>query len=287
MVPSAARADTQKPEDPVAVHLDGKDIAASNVNGLTFKGFGVLSGNGTSALLIDYKSEQPTVYAKMMQTLFGGSEPIMTNVKLEMGNDCNNSTGSELATQRTETEAANVTRDQGFQLAADAKKINPALKVTILRWNAPGWAKTNDQIYTWYKNSILDAYRTYGYMVDYVNPGLNEHKPDLGWAHDYANRVKTDTTGFKNDTERKLYNNIKVVISDEVGVGSFGKAMVSDVLADKYDKEVWNSEAQATFGNSTYRPNSGTGLGGACSSLEMANTIVKGFTDSRRTNFIY
>lgn len=312
MVPSAAQADTQKPEDPVAVHLDGKDIAASNVNGLTFKGFGVLSGNGTSALLMDYKSEQPTVYAKMMQTLFGGSEPIMTNVKLEMGNDRNNSTGSEPATQRTETEAANVTRDQGFQLAADAKKINPALKVTILRWNAPGWAKTNDQIYTWYKNSILDAYRTYGYMVDYVNPGLNEHKPDLAWARDYANRVKTDTTGFKNYTERKLYNNIKVVISDEVGVGSFGKAMVADAslrnaitaagyhysteddsgknitaLADKYDKEVWNSEAQATFGNSTYRPNSGTGLGGAGSSLEMANTIVKGFTDSRRTNFIY
>ncbi|WP_434716438.1 hypothetical protein [Lacticaseibacillus paracasei] len=312
MVPSAVRADTQKPEDSVAVHLDGKDIAASNVNGLTFKGFGVLSGNGTSALLMDYKSEQPAVYAKMMQTLFGGSEPIMTNVKLEMGNDRNNSTGSEPATQRTETEAANVTRDQGFQLAADAKKINPALKVTILRWNAPGWAKTNDQIYTWYKNSILDAYRTYGYMVDYVNPGLNEHKPDLAWARDYANWVKTDTTGFKNDTERKLYNNIKVVISDEVGVGSFGKAMVADAslrnaitaagyhysteddsaknftaLADKFDKEVWNSEAQATFGNSTYRPNSGTGLGGAGSSLEMANTIVKGFTDSRRTNFIY
>lgn len=312
MIPSTTRAATQNPEDPVTVKLDGNDIASNNTNGLTFKGFGVLSGNGTSALLMDYKSEHPDVYAKMMKTLFGGSQPLMTNVKLEMGNDRNNSTGSEPATQRTESESANVTRDQGFQLAADAKKLNPNLKVTILRWNAPGWAKTNDQVYTWYKNSILAAYRKYGYMVDYVNPGLNEHAPDLTWAKEYANRVKTDTTGFKNDTERKLYNNIKVVISDEVGVGSFGKQMVSDsslrnaitaagyhysteddsaksftTLADKYNKEVWNSEAQATFGNSDYRPNSGTGIGGSGSSLEMANTIVKGFTDSRRTNFIY
>lgn len=161
-IPAATRAASQNPEDTVAVHLDGNDIASNNTNGLTFKGFGVLSGNGTSALLMDYKSEQPDVYAKMMKTLFGGSQPIMTNLKLEMGNDRNNSTGSEPATQRTESEAANVTRDQGFQLVADAKKINPNLKVTILRWNAPGWAKTNDQIYTWYKNSILNAYRTYG-----------------------------------------------------------------------------------------------------------------------------
>ncbi len=59
----------------------------------------------------------------------------------------------------------------------------------------------------------LNAYRTYGYMVDDVNPGLNEHKPDLAWAKEYAKRVKTDNTGFKNDTERQLYNKIKVVIS--------------------------------------------------------------------------
>src|SRR5699024_12386749 len=31
----------------------------------------------------------------------------------------------------------------------------------------------------------------------------------------------------------------------------------------------------------------GTGIGGTNSSLEMANTIVKGFVESRRTHFIY
>ena len=300
--------------------LDGNDIQTDNVNGLTFKGFGVLSANGTSALLMDYKSEQPQKYAELLRILFGGTRPVITQVKIEMGNDRNNSTGPDPATMRLSTEAANVKRHPGFQLAADAKIINPDLKVSILRWNAPGWVSDNDDIYTWYKNTILAAYREYGYMVDYVNPGVNEQSADLSWTEDYANRVKTDTSGFNDTQEQTLYNSIKVVISDEVGTGTFGADMVSDAtlrdavavaafhyntdddstgnftrLAEEFDKEVWNSEGQATFSNSAFRPNNntqdptivGTGIGGTGSALEMGNTIIKGFYKSRRTHFIY
>ncbi|MFD2879589.1 Ig-like domain-containing protein [Paenibacillus rhizoplanae] len=110
------------------------------------------------------------------------------------------------------------------------------------------------------------------------------------------------------------------MISDEVGIGSFGDAMVNDLslreavaaagfhyntdddskgnfkrLADEFDKEIWNSEAQATFSNSAFRPNNnmkdpseaGTGIGGTGGPLEMGNTIIKGFVNSRRTHFIY
>ncbi|MEK3885327.1 RICIN domain-containing protein [Paenibacillus sp. PL2-23] len=302
------------------IFLDGNQIQSGNINGLTFKGFGVLSGNSSSALLMDYKAEQPEKYAQLLQILFGGERPVMTHVKIEMGNDRNNSTGPDPATMRTATESANVKRHPGFQLAADAKKVNPNLKVSILRWNAPGWANTNDLIYTWYKNTILTAYRQYGYMVDYVNPGVNEHSADLNWTKQYANQVKTDSAGFQNSTERSLYNAIQVVISDEVSIGSFGNAMVSDVtlrdavavaayhyntdddsagnykkLAEQFDKQVWNSEAQATFSNTAFRPNNnvkdptvaGTGIGGVGSSLEMGNTIIKGFVNSRRSHFIY
>lgn len=108
--------------------LDGNNIKTGNVNGLTFKGFGVLSGNSTSALLMDYKAEQPEKYAELLQILFGGKNPIMTHVKIEMGNDRNNSTGPDPATMRWENEAANVKRHPGFQLAADAKKVNLILK---------------------------------------------------------------------------------------------------------------------------------------------------------------
>ena len=302
------------------VSIDGNNNASTNVNGLTFKGFGVLSANGTSALLMDYKSEHPEQYAELLRILFGGTRPIMTHVKIEMGNDRNNSTGPDPATMRLSNEAANVKRAPGFQLAADAKKLNPNLRVSILRWNAPGWVKTNDDVYTWYKNTILAAYRAYGYMVDYVNPGVNESAPDLTWTKDFTNRVKTDASGFASTTEQSLFNAIEVVISDEAGIGTFGGSMISDtalrsavavagyhyntdddgsgnfkMLAERYDKEVWNSEAQATFSNSAFRPNNntkdpsvaGTGIGGSGSPLEMGNTIIKGFVNSRRTHFVY
>lgn len=302
------------------ITLDGNNIKATNVNGLTFKGFGVLSGNSSSELLMDYKSEHPEKYAQLLQILFGGTRPIMTHVKIEMGNDRNNSTGPDPATMRWENETANIKRHPGFQLAADAKKVNPNLKVSILRWNAPGWANTNDKIYTWYKNTILTAYRQYGFMVDYANPGVNEQVANLTWTKQYADRVRTDNTGFKDSTEKSFYNNIKVVISDEAGLGSFGGSMVSDTtlrdavavagyhyntdddsagnfkkLADQFDKEIWNSEAQATFSNTAFRPNNnmrdpsvaGTGIGGINGPLEMGNTIIKGFVNSRRTHFIY
>ncbi|MEK3716459.1 S-layer homology domain-containing protein [Paenibacillus sp. FSL R7-0333] len=304
----------------VRIQLDGTDIKDGNVNGLTFKGFGVLSGNSTSALLMDYKSEQPEAYAQMLKILFGGDRPLIDHVKIEMGNDRNNSTGPDPSTMRTEDEAANVARHPGFQLAADAKAINPAVKVSFLRWNAPAWADSNDKIYTWYKNTILAAYREYGYMVDYVNPHINEHAPDLAWTKQYGERVKSDTSDFKDEQEKELYHSIKLVISDEVGIGSFGDAMVNDLslreavaaagyhyntdddskgnfkrLADEFDKEIWNSEAQATFSNSAFRPNNnmkdpseaGTGIGGTGGPLEMGNTIIKGFVNSRRTHFIY
>lgn len=313
----------------VDVTVDAGDIAADNVNGLTFKGFGVLSANSTSALLMDYKAEHPQQYAQLLQVLFGGEHPIMDHVKIEMGNDRNNSTGPDPATMRWETEPANVTRHPGFQLAADAKKVNPDLKVSILRWNAPTWANTNDKIYTWYKNTILAAYREYGYMVDYVNPGVNESTPNFTWTKDYANRVRTDATGYVSSDpsqagfrpgEADLYHQIKVVISDESGLGSFGDDMIADAslrdavavagyhyntddtgakdftrLAEQFDKEVWNSEAQATFSNSAFRPHNntvdptvpGTGIGGVNSPLEMGNTIIKGFVNSRRTHFVY
>jgi hypothetical protein len=303
----------------VEVAVNAGHIAADNINGLTFKGFGVLSANSTSAVLLDYKAQHPGSYARLLRVLFGGERPIMTHVKIEMGNDRNNSTGPDPATMRWETEPANVARAPGFQLAADAKKVNPDLKVSILRWNAPVWADTNDKIYAWYKNTILAAHRAYGYMVDYVNPGVNEAPADPAWTKRYADLVRTDTTGFRPG-EAELYRRIKVVISDEAGIGSFGPAMVGDAdlrdavavagyhyntdddsggnftrLAEEYDEEVWNSEAQATFSNSALRPNNntadptvpGTGIGGSGSALEMANTVVKGFVKSRRTHFVY
>ena len=66
-------------------------------------------------------------------------------------------------------------------------------------------------------------------------------------------------------------------------------------LAEEVDKEVWNSEEQATFSNSAFRPSTtdkaptveGTGIGGSGSALEMGNTVIKSFVESRRGHVIY
>lgn len=324
-------------DQPVDIALRAADVAAAanNRNGLTYKGFGVLSGNATSALLMDYKAEHPDVYWRLVRTLFGGPHPMMNTVKIEMGNDRNNSTGPNVATMRDRDEYPQVRREPGFQLAADARRYQPGVRVSILRWHAPTWVHDNDDVYRWYKNTILAAYREYGVMVDSVNPDVNERTADLDWVAEFAERVHSDTdgflgngspddpnAGFRSDTERDLFRAIKVITSDEEVTGTFGGDVIAnprylkamDVasyhysveddaegnftrLADEFDKEVWNSEAQAVFSNSADRPNNtmdnglgertGTGIGGIDGPLEMANTLIKGFVESRRTAAFY
>lgn len=69
--------------------------------------------------------------------------------------------------------------------------------------------------------------------------------------------------------------------TDDDSAGNFKK------LAEQFDTEIWNSEAQATFSNTAFRPTSGSGIGGPGGPLEMGNTIIKGFVNSRRTHFVY
>ena len=306
--------------------LDGNDIKAGNVNGLTYKGFGLLSGNSTSDLLMDYKAENPEAYAELMQYLFGGDYPIFTHVKLEMGNDQNNSTGPESATMRTKGEKPNVRRNSGWQLAADAKKINPDLKVSILSWKTPAWVETIEDKYIWYKQTILAGYEEFGFMVDYINPNTNESwagEDDVADTKTFAKLIAAESTKTLSDAKAlELFKKIKLVISDEANVVSeeVGEYLKSDKeffdatdvvgyhyktaddkngamkwLAETMDKEVWNSEEQATFSNSAFRPANnvqdptvvGTGIGGAASALEMGNTVIKSFVDSRRGHVIY
>lgn len=342
--------------DPVNIAVWRKDVlkAAENHNGLTFKGFGVLSGNATSSLLLDYKAEHPSQYWRLLRVLFGRPNPMMTLVKIEMGNDRNTSTGPEPAVMRTADEYPDVAREPGFQLASDAKRFQPDLHVSILRWCHPAWVGSDEsfeRIYRWYKNTILAVYRRYGYMVDSVNPGVNERPANLGWAREFAKRVRRDETGFegagkildlagnpvpawKDAREKHLFHRIRIIVSDEVSTGTCGTNLVRTApnrtavdiasfhyntaddangsytrLAEKFDKQVWNSEAQATFSLTGDRPDStmspisgegpgrlaptgarlsaGTGIGGINGPLEMANTIIRGFLSSRRTMFIY
>lgn len=231
--------------DPVVVTVDGADVAAAaeNRNGLTFKGFGVLSANSTSALLMDYKAQHPDKYWELIETLFGGDHPIMNTVKIEMGNDRNTSTGPNAATMRSRDEYPNVLREPGFQLAADAQHVaHGDVHVSLLRWNRPTWVANHQDQYVWFKNTVLAAYREFGIMVDSINPDTNEtSNPDIPLYKDFSNWLRNDTTGYQGATpgdpnngfrtpeEQALYTAIQTIAADTVGTPplSFGNAMTS------------------------------------------------------------
>ncbi|MEU9326628.1 GH59 galactosidase [Streptomyces canus] len=263
-------------DDPVQIVVDGNDVRADNVNGLTYKGLGLLSCNSTSNLLMDYKAEHPDRYWQLIRVLFGGKSPLINHVKVEMGSDTNTSTGSDPATMRTRDELADASRSPGFQLAADAKTVNPKLKVSILRWVMPQWVQTEwnkgtgtDEMYRWYKETILDAYQKYGYMVDYVNPDTNEtQKPDISFIKWYKSTLANDTefsdsryglTARQQKSAAKAYHDIKIVASDENTTKNIGPAMLTDTelfgMVDAVGYHYTTDDRlDGTSDSATYRP---------------------------------
>lgn len=277
------------------VTINGDDVAAAagNVNGLTYKGFGMLNGNATSNLLLDYKAENPDAYWAMMEYLFGGEHPLFTSIKMEMGNDGNNSTGAEACTMRYADEEADVSRSPGFVMAADAKKINPNVKISFLRWGYPNWVgeagfRQNveneagwEAMYKWYRETIFDAYEKYGYVVDFVNPDTNETgNPDDAFIKWYKNRVANETEfpAYMDAAAQAAYKNIRIIASDENKglqivphmradadlynavdiIGFHYRTNATDDyirMADVDDKEVWYSEGCATFAYSELHEN--------------------------------
>jgi len=275
------------------VSIKGEDVdaAAANINGLTYKGFGMLNGNSTSNLLLDYKTSAPEKYEEMMEYLFGGEYPLFTHIKMEMGNDGNNSTGAEACTMRYEDEEADASRSPGFVMAADAKAINPDVKVSILRWEMPSWvaakwsSNTNnagyEAMYKWYKETIFDAYEKYGYVVDFINPDKNETgDPDEAFIKWFANRVENEDEfpDYMDEAAQRAYRNIRIIASDENKGLKIVPSMRADAdlyeavdiigfhyrtnatddyvkMADVDDKEVWYSEGCATFGYTELQEN--------------------------------
>lgn len=296
---AVARGEVAIPDDPVweeDIIVNGSDVdaAAGNVNGLTYKGLGLLSGNSTSNLMIDYKDQNPDKYWEIMKVLFGGEHPLINHVKMEMGNDGNNSTGADSCTMRFEDEEADVSRSPGFQMAADAKTINPEVKVSFLRWEMPAWVQSAwnsdrtgagyEAVYRWYKETVFDAYEKYGYVVDYIDPDKNETRdPDEDFLKWFRRRVSNETEfpDYMDQKARDAYHGIKIIASDENTTLNIVPSMRADEelyhavdaigfhyasgdeistadyrkMADEDDKEVWYSEGCGSFSYTEYQEN--------------------------------
>lgn len=299
MLPFAAFADTDTAAetDMKNITIDGStaDTAANSY----WRGFGFISANGSSRLLLDYKTEQPEVYDRLMKLMFDPEGPLkMTHFKLELGADINSSSGTEPCTKRTPDEKADVMRGAGFQLAADAKKINPDLTLELLSWGAPAYVDSAEGRegmklrYRWFKETLDAAYETYGLKFDYIDPNYNEREVDGEWIKYFSKSLKAE-----KDTPYN-YGRIKILIADEECGFSSAAMMLSDRelmnavdavgihytstsdentkrLKTVFGKELFYSEGVAPCTEARYAANAdGIGITGTNGILDVAGRIV-------------
>lgn len=266
-----------------------------------FRGLGMISANNSSRLLLDYKAEYPERYRLLLQLLFGKDALHLSHLKLEMGADINSSSGTEPAVKRSERETVDVTRGAGYQLAADAKAINPDLTLDMLWWGEPRWVSDASDCYAaryrWYKETLCGAYETYGLKFDYVSANRNEREVDTDWIIYLSEHLKTETDCPYD------FSSIKIVAADEICTWQTAEEMLKNpalmqavnvvgshytshsnehvrTLAAQYDKEIWFSEgcAPMSYSQGTYRfDQSGSGLSDINGFLDIANRIIAMF----------
>lgn len=276
-----------------------------------YRGAGMVSGNNSSRLLLDYKAENPEAYWEILNYLFGDEGVGINHLKLEMGSDVNSSSGTEPNVMRTEDEKADVTRGAGFQLAADARTVNPELTLDMLYWSEPLWVTNADDVYAarykWYKETLDAAYETYGLKFDYVSAVRNERAIDNDWVKYLSKSLKAETNCPYD------YASIKIVAADEVCTWRIADRMLKDEelleavdvlgshytsksspsaqrLADEYGKELWFSEGcpPMSYTQGTYKyDGTGSGMSDINGVLDIANRIITMYPQGAMTLYEY
>ena len=78
--------------DTVNIKIDGSK--ANTSENFLYRGQGMISCNGSSRLLLDYKEKNPESYDKILEHLYGKNGLKFTHFKVEMGADVNTSSGT-------------------------------------------------------------------------------------------------------------------------------------------------------------------------------------------------
>lgn len=292
------------------LEIDGK---TANTNpAAAYRGLGVVTGNNSSRLLMDYKDKNPEAYQEIMRLLFEKNYGAgLSHIKIEFGTDVNSSSGTEPSVMRSADEKADVTRGAGFMFAADALAINPDITVDLLRWGEPKWVtdafEESEEAgfaarYKWYKSTIDAAYNTYGIKFSYISADGNEtDKIDTDWIIYFAHALENETD------ERYDYGEIKIVASDEIGTWNIASEMLKNeellnavdvlgehynthgnentvILNEAYGKEIWYSEGVASTNMSKYNDGGVNGVNGA---LDVCNRIINGYYNGKMTMYEY
>lgn len=274
-----------------------------------WRGAGMVSGNNSSRLLMDYKADHPNRYYEILEHIFGNNGVGVNHLKLEMGADINSTSGTEPCVMRYENETPDVTRGAGYQLAADVKRLYSHVTLDMLYWSEPAWVTGSKDVYAarykWYKEALKAVYSTYGLIFDYVSVSRNERDIDADWIKYIACRLKSETDCPYD------FSAIKIVAADEDNswriadimscdeearnavdiVGSHYTSHSTDnakLMSDKYGKELWFSEGcpPMSYSKGTSRFD-GTGLSGINGVLDIANRIVAMYPCGMMTLYEY
>ena len=295
--------------DTKEIIIDGMTENTNEV--MLYRGAGMVSANNSSRLLLDYKAEDPEAYNEILEYMFGDEGIGINHLKVEMGSDINSSSGTEPSVKRSESEKADVTRGAGYQLAADAKAVNPDLTIDMLWWSEPRWISDADDVYAarykWYKETLDAAYETYGLEFDYVSAVQNERSADPEW-------VKYLSAHLKSETDCPYdYSKIKIVGGEEVCTWGFADRMYGDAelmdavdvvgshytsssteaakkLAAEHGKELWFSEASSpmSYAQGTYRlDGKNSGLADINGALDIANRMIGMYPNGGMTLYEY
>ncbi|MBQ8979060.1 MAG: glycosyl hydrolase family 59 [Oscillospiraceae bacterium] len=288
------------------IYIDG--TTAEFRSNYRFRGAGMVSGNNSSRLLMDYKYLCPDSYYQILERVFGSDGVGVTHLKIEMGSDINSSSGTEPCIMRRPDEAPDVTRGAAFMLCADAKKINPGLTLDMLWWGEPKWIgdapDVYDARYRWYKANLDEAYFTYGIRFDYVSVVQNERAHDINWIKYFVRRLRSEKDAPYD------YSKIGIVAGEEVCtwglaenilcdselhdmidvIGSHYTSSSSDTakeLADRYGKELWVSEGSPPMKYKNTYKSDGSFLSGLGGGLDIADRIIAMFPMGDMTMYEY
>lgn len=260
-----------------------------------FKGLGMVSGNNSSRLLIDYKRQQPESYQELLRLMFDSEYLGITHLKIEMGSDINSSSGTEPAVMRSKDETSNVRRGAGYMLCAAVKAINPDITLDMLFWSEPAWVRDSNDVYNaryrWYKETLTAAYETFGIKFDCISVNRNERAIDPDWIKYCAARLKQEKDCPYD------FGKIKLVAADEEGSWNICELMAQDrellnavdIIGAHYTshctdtakslwqqgKELWFTEGcpPMSYSKGTARFD-GSGLDGINGVLDIANRII-------------
>ncbi len=297
----------EAPEEPLSFDVSLADKStrftvdgslAMTAENTRYDGLGLISANNSSRLLLDYKAEHPEAYQELLEYMFGEDGMGLSLIKIEMGADVDSSSGTEPAVKRTEDEEADVTRGAGYQLAADALKINPDIQVDMLYWGIPAWVNNADDskeaMYQWYKQTIDALYDAYGIQVTYITANQNERPADTDF-------IKYIRKALDNEADARYdYSSIQIVAGEEVGTWNLAKKMLEDpelmdavdvitshytswtnadvlTLQRDYGKKVWFSEGSSpmSYAAGTYKyDGTGSGMSDINGMLDIATRIT-------------